>query len=356
MITRAPLFPTDAERWQAVLDNDKQADDIFVYAVKSTGIYCRPSCSSKNPSRHNAEFFENPDQAEKAGYRPCKRCTPQSVPPDEINKNKIVQACRIIEDQETPIKLEDLANRVGMSKHHFHRLFKKYVGITPKQYSDEHLGRRLKDHLAAGEPVTEAIFSSGYNSTSTYYNKQQDQLAMTPKQFKKGGEGVTIAYGIAESELGWMIVATTQGGICAIMFGDSPDSLPEELQSRFPKALLAEAGSSFDDLLYQVVRFIEKPTEAINLPLDIQGTVFQRQVWSALMDIGAGETLTYSEVAMKIGKPKSARAVATACGANTIAALIPCHRVIGKSGRLSGYRWGVKRKQKLLELERKPGK
>lgn len=346
------LYDSDNSRWQAVVDRDKCADGRFYYAVSTTGIFCRPGCSSKLPNRENVEYFETVVDAERAGYRPCKRCNPAGEIRSRILEQKIVDACRKIERSDKPITLETLAKDAGLSSYHFHRLFKKIVGVTAKAYSSSHRSRRFRTTLKSSESVTDAIFDSGYSSTSTVYTSRGDHLAMKPKEYRAGGKGITIEYGVAECSLGWIIVAATDRGICAIEFGDDPKALIPQIQQRFPAAVINQAGSGFKQVIEDVVAFVNTPVSSFNLPLDIQGTVFQQKVWNILKEIEPGKTLSYTEVAEKIGNPNAVRAVATACAANKLAVVIPCHRVISKSGKISGYRWGVERKKTLLENEK----
>lgn len=344
-------FMTDEARWNAVSENNTSADGTFYYAVITTGIYCRPSCKSKLPNRSNVEYFSTCDDAEVAGYRACKRCRPTAISKNEEVEHKIIRACRIIEESETSIKLEELAIRVNLSSYHFHRLFKKIVGVTPKQYASRHQSRRFQKNLKTSSSITDAIYSAGYGSSGSAYDKKRDQLAMKPKVYLKGANGVTITYGLAQCFLGWVIVAATHRGICAIEFGDDSDTLPEQIQARFPKAQLNKADIEFETLLKEVVDFIELPKENFQVPLDIQGTAFQQQVWEVLRKIKPGETISYSDVADLIGNPNAVRAVASACASNKLAVVIPCHRVISKTGKTGGYRWGAERKKRLLESE-----
>jgi len=344
-------FNTDDARWNAVSENRPDADGVFYYAVLTTGIYCRPSCRSKLPNRDNVEYFTASDDAEAAGYRACKRCKPTALSKAEETEQRIIRACRIIEDSETSIKLDDLATEVELSPYHFHRLFKKIVGITPKQYRSRHLSRRFQKNLRTSPSVTDAIYSSGYGSSGSAYDKKRGQLAMKPGIYRKGAEGVTIVYGLARCFLGWVIVAATDRGICAVEFGDDPEALPEQVQSRFPNSQLNKADSGFKKLINEVVDFIGSPKEIFQVPLDIQGTAFQQQVWEVLRQIKPGETMSYTDVAERLGKPHAVRAVASACASNKLAVVIPCHRVISKTGKSGGYRWGSERKKKLLELE-----
>lgn len=345
-------YITDDARWRAVVHRKQSADGYFYYGVKTTGISCRPSCSSRLPNRENVEYLVSCQEALASGYRACKKCRPSESTTEDETKLKIIKACRIIENANTVPKLIDLAKEVELSPYYFHRLFKKYVGVTPKQYASNHRSKRFSNNLKSSDSITDAFYEAGYSSSSGVYNKKQDQLAMKPKEYKAGGVGITIHYGIAESILGWLIVAATDRGICSIEFGDDPAKLPQELQDRFPKATITKAGAGFTRLIEEVVSFIKAPIENFKLPLDIQGTAFQQQVWSILRQIKPGQTMSYTEVAEKLGNPNAVRAVATACASNKLAVAIPCHRVISKSGKLSGYRWGVERKKTLLDNEK----
>lgn len=344
-------FITDDNKWKAVVDNDSSADGTFYYAVKTTGVYCRPSCTSRLPNRSNIEYFRSCVDAETAGYRACKRCKPTTNSKAQEIEEKVIQACRIIEASETNIKLDELAAQVNLSSYHFHRLFKKIVGVTPKQYALRQQSQRFQKSLNTSPSITDAIYSSGFGSSGSAYDKTQNQIAMKPKDYRSGAVGVTITYGLTCCFLGWVIVAATDLGICAIEFGDDPDELPDQVQDRFPKAQLKKAETGFDSLIKQVVDFIKAPEDTFQLPLDIQGTAFQQQVWNILRHIKPGKTLSYSEVANQIGNPRAVRAVASACASNKLAVVIPCHRVISKDGKVSGYRWGAERKKMLLESE-----
>ena len=344
-------FNSDEARWKAISENNSSADGSFYYAVMTTGIYCRPSCRSKLPNRSNVKYFATSDDAEGAGYRACKRCRPTATAKAEEIAQKIIQACRIIEESETSIKLGDLAMQVNLSPYHFHRLFKKIIGVTPKQYAWRHQSRRFQKNLKTSPSITDAIYSAGYGSSASVYDKERDQLAMKPKIYRKGADGVNIIYEIARCFLGWVIVAATDRGICAVEFADDPGSLPELVQSRFPNAQLDKADSGFKSLVEEVVAFIESPQDVFHLPLDIQGTAFQQQVWNVLRQIKPGQTVSYTEVAERMGKAGAVRAVASACASNKLAVVIPCHRVISKAGKTGGYRWGPERKKRLLQSE-----
>ena len=344
-------FSDDESRWNGIVHRDQAAEGEFYYAVKTTGVYCRPSCPSRHPKRDNVEFFDTFREAEKAGYRPCKRCRPDENSSQARLTDIIVQACRRLEEAETPIPLEQLAREAGLSRWHFHRLFKEFVGVTPKQYASARQAERFREGLETSRSVTEAIYEAGFSSSSRAYEKAGGRLAMTPSDYRKGAAGIAIRYGLAECFLGWVIVAATDKGICAILFGDDPQDLPPLVQKRFPKAELKEAGPYFSELVQQTVAFIEAPEKEFTLPLDIRGTAFQESVWNALRDIRPGATASYSEIAERLGRPKAARAVARACAANKLAVAVPCHRVMRNDGSLGGYRWGLERKQKLLQRE-----
>jgi len=345
-------YTTDDIRWKAIVAREQAADGHFYYAVKTTGVFCRPSCSSKMPNRENVEYFVNSQGAQAAGYRPCKKCKPAGTTTKEAIEQKIISACRVIENSHMVPKLADLAKGLELSPGYFHRLFKKYVGVTPKQFASNHRSRRFRESLKSGDSITEACYDAGYSSSSGVYNRNQDQLAMKPKEYRAGGAGIIIHYGVAECVLGWMIVAATTRGVCAIEFGDDPAVLPWQLQDRFPGATILKADPGFIGVLEEVVNFIKAPRDTFNIPLDIQGTAFQQQVWNILRQIEPGQTMSYTEVAEKIGNPCAVRAVAKACASNKLAVVIPCHRVIAKDGKLSGYRWGIERKKMLLENEK----
>lgn len=344
-------YRTDGARWKAVVSNDSSADGAFYYAVKTTGVYCRPSCTCRLPNRANTEYFATCAEAEAAGYRACKKCRPTETSKVEGIEQKIIHACRIIEASEESLTLDRLAMLVHLSPYHFHRLFKKIVGVTPKQYAARHQSLRFQKNLKTSPSITDAIYSAGYGSSGSAYDKKRDQLAMKPTVYRKGAAGVLITYGIAPCFLGWIIVAATDRGICAIEFGDNADMLPELIQARFPNAQFNRDDVEFKALVNDVVDFIESPEDRFQLPLDIQGTAFQQQVWEVLREIKPGETMSYTDVAARIGKPNAVRAVASACASNKLAVAIPCHRVVSKSGKTGGYRWGKERKKRLLACE-----
>ena len=347
-----PEYLTDERRWRAVAERDRGADGLFFYAVRSTGVYCRPGCSSRRPKRANVEFFDTSEAAENAGYRPCRRCRPEEASPETRRRQMVVEACRLLERAEEPLKLTDLAGKSGLSPWHFHRLFKKELGVTPKQYAASLRAKRFCGGLESGRSVTEAIYEAGYGSSSRAYENDGGRLAMTPSEYKKGAAGATIRHGSLECSLGWVLVAATDRGVCAIEFGDDAEYLAEQLGKKFPQARFEPAGPDFMDVVRAVVDFIEEPGTGIGLPLDIWGTAFQERVWAELRKIQPGETKSYAEIAQRIGNPQAARAVARACAANKLAVAVPCHRVVRGDGKPGGYRWGVERKRRLLAREK----
>jgi len=348
-----PSVPADEDLyWNAIVHRDVAAEGRFVYAVKSTGIYCRPGCPSRLPKRANVSFFALAEEAEKAGFRPCRRCRPDGVSLVEKNAAAVSKACRLIEMSETLPTLDELAVAVGISPYHFHRQFKAITGLTPKAYAKAHRANSVRQALAdANGTVTQAIYEAGFGSNSRFYETSTETLGMTPSAYRDGGAGAQIRFAVAECSLGALLVACSAKGVCAIALGEDPDALTRELQDRFPKAQLVGGDADFERVVAQVVGFVEAPGIGLNLPLDIRGTAFQQRVWQALRDIPAGQTASYADIAKRIGAPTATRAVAQACAANTIAVAIPCHRVVRTDGSLSGYRWGVERKRTLLEKE-----
>jgi AraC family transcriptional regulator of adaptative response/methylated-DNA-[protein]-cysteine methyltransferase len=344
-------FRNDDERWEAVCRRDRAADGALYYAVRTTGVYCRPSCSSRQPRRENVEFHATPAAAEAAGFRPCKRCKPTAQGLAERHAAVVAKACRLIEQAEELPSLDDLARGAGLSAFHFHRVFKSVTGVTPKAYADAHRGRRVRDELKSAGTVTEAIYGAGFNSNARFYESSDDLLGMTPSEFRDDGAGATIRFAVGECSLGSILVAATDKGVCAIQFGDDPDALVRNLQDAFSKAKLVGGDAAFEQLVAKVVGFIEAPQHGLDLPLHVRGTAFQQKVWRALRKIRPGTTASYAAIAERIGEPKAVRAVAQACGANPVAVAIPCHRVVRRDGALSGYRWGVERKRALLEKE-----
>ncbi|NYT59950.1 bifunctional DNA-binding transcriptional regulator/O6-methylguanine-DNA methyltransferase Ada [Alcaligenaceae bacterium] len=350
--TSADVYVTDDARWQAVLARDHDADTRFVYAVRTTGVYCRPSSSARLPKRENVEFFDSPAAAEKAGYRASRRIKGDQTRAAAERSAMVGQACRLIQTSPTPPSLEDLAAQAGLSPFHFHRLFKAETGLTPKAYiSADRAGRLRKELNGTNTSVTNALYRAGFNSSSRFYETSNQLLGMPARSYRSGGTGETIRFTVGQCSLGAILVAQSERGICAISLGDDPDALVRSLQDQFPKAELLGGDAGFEKLIAQVVGFIETPALGLDLPLDIRGTAFQERVWRALREIPPGSTVSYSDLAQRIGHPKAVRAVGSACGANCIAVAIPCHRVLRRDGDVSGYRWGVERKRALLKRE-----
>jgi AraC family transcriptional regulator, regulatory protein of adaptative response / methylated-DNA-[protein]-cysteine methyltransferase len=338
-------------RWIAVITRDSAADGDFYYGVKTTGVYCRPTCPSRRPRPANVDFFETRAAAEEAGFRPCKRCRPDRAALSERYAAIVAEACRLIEESEQAPDLETLARKARLSRFHFHRIFKAVTGVTPKGYAKAYRALRVRGELARAGSITEAIYDSGYNSNGRFYEIAGEVLGMTPGAYRAGGAETDIRFAVGECTLGSILVARSSRGVCAILLGDDPDVLARNLQDQFPKANLIGADATFERLVAQVVGLVEAPGAGIDLPLDVRGTAFQQRVWQALRQIPAGSTASYSDIAERIGSPGAARAVAKACASNTLAVAIPCHRVVRNDGALSGYRWGVERKRELLERE-----
>lgn len=338
-------------RWQSIVTRDTRADGSFVYSVKTTGVYCRPSCAARLARPENVSFHETGAEARAAGFRPCKRCKPEEASLAEQHRETIAAVCRMIESVEVEPSLQELADSAGLSTYHFHRLFKSITGLTPKGYASAHRSKRMRRELEKGNSVTEAIFEAGFGSSSRFYEKTNGVLGMTPTDFRQGGAKIEIRFAVAECSLGSILVAQSKRGICAILLGDDPDELARDLQDRFPNANFKGGDEEFEKLVAKVISFVETPGIGLDLPLDVRGTAFQQRVWQALRKIPVGETVSYSELAERIGSPKAVRAVAGACAANKLAVAIPCHRVVRNDGGLSGYRWGVERKRDLLKRE-----
>jgi AraC family transcriptional regulator of adaptative response/methylated-DNA-[protein]-cysteine methyltransferase len=296
-------------------------------------------------------FHLTTEHAERAGFRPCKRCQPDQPSRKDRHAAKVAQLCRYIESAEDLPNLAQLAQHAGMSAYHLHRVFKDVTGLTPKAYATAHRANRIRQELDRSKTVTQAIYSAGYGSQGRFYEKSNQLLGMTPTKYRAGGADTQMRFAIGESALGPILVAQSDRGVCAILMGDDPDQLARDLQDRFPQARLIGGDAGFEQLVAKVVGFVEAPGLGLELPLDVRGTAFQQRVWQALRDIPAGETVSYTELARRIGAPKSVRAVAQACAANALAVAIPCHRVVRSDGALSGYRWGVERKRALLERE-----
>ena len=340
-------------RWAAVIARDRNADGTFFYSVATTGVYCRPSCGARAARPENVQFHSTTADAERAGFRPCKRCRPDQVALAEQHAAEFTELCRMIENAEQAPSLDDLAKHAGLSPYYLHRIFKRITGLTPKAYAEAHRAKRVRSGLDKSGTVTDAIYDAGYNSNGRFYAQSHRVLGMTPTDYRAGGANNAIRFAIGECSLGSILVAASARGVCAILIGDDPDDLARDLQDRFPRAELIGGDAEFEQLVAKVVGFVEAPRLGLELPLDVRGTAFQERVWQALSEIPAGETASYAEIAKRIGSPKSVRAVAQACAANALAVAIPCHRVVRHDGGLSGYRWGVERKRALLAREAK---
>ncbi|HRI04153.1 MAG TPA: bifunctional DNA-binding transcriptional regulator/O6-methylguanine-DNA methyltransferase Ada [Pyrinomonadaceae bacterium] len=336
--------------WRAVEARDARFDGAFVFGVKTTGIFCRPSCSARKPKRENVLFFNETAEAEACGYRSCLRCRPTNAAEADPQVMMVVAACREIEEM-PEATLEELAGTAGLSTYHFQRTFKEIVGLSPKKYSEAIKMERFKEGIRDGSDVVTAMYDAGYGSSSRLYEKAAENLGMTPAIYKKGGKGMNINYIITDCELGKLLVARTSRGICSVTFGDSDNELREGLDSEFPNAEIAENDHDLKAAVDAIIKYLAGKNKRLVLPLDLQATAFQMQVWDFLRKIPYGETRSYSEVAAEMGDKKKVRAVAQACAKNRVALLIPCHRVIASDGKLSGYRWGIERKKKLLAAE-----
>ena len=338
-------------RWAAVAARDRRADGRFFYSVRTTGVFCRPSCAARLARPENVAFHKTAADAERAGVRPCKRCKPDEAPHSDRRAAQIADLCRYIASAEQAPTLNALAERAGMSAYHLHRVFKRVTGLTPKAYASAGRAGRVRERLESGGSVTAAIYNAGYNSNGRFYEESNQVLGMTPTEFKGGGDNTEIRFAIGECSLGAILVAQSRRGVAAISIGDEPEALVRELQDRFPRARLIGGDVGFERMVAQVVGFVEASALGLDLPLDVRGTAFQQRVWQALRDIPSGQTASYADIARRIGAPTSVRAVAQACGANALAIAIPCHRVVRSDGALSGYRWGVERKRALLQRE-----
>ena len=344
-------FSNDEARWEAVVRRDRTADGAFYYAVHTTGVYCRPSCAARLARREHVRFYMTCAEAEQAGFRACRRCRPHAPALAEQRAAMVAQACRLIEAAEETPNLEALARAAGMSRFHFHRVFKTLTGVTPKAYATAHRAQRVRDELARSATVTDAIYGAGFHSNGRFYTTSSEVLGMTPTDFRSGGDGTSMHFAVGACSLGSILVAATVKGVCAILLGDDPDALVRDLQDCFPKAQLIGADQDFEHLVARVVGFVEDPAIGLDLPLDVRGTAFQQRVWQALRAIPSGATASYTDIAARLGTPRAVRAVAQACASNTLAVAIPCHRVVRKDGALAGYRWGVERKRALLDRE-----
>ncbi|MGH8244896.1 MAG: bifunctional DNA-binding transcriptional regulator/O6-methylguanine-DNA methyltransferase Ada [Gammaproteobacteria bacterium] len=340
-------------RWASVVARDASADGRFYYSVKTTGVYCRPSCASRLARPENVRFHATREDAERAGFRPCKRCRPDQPPLSKENAARVAAICKFIEGSDPVPGLDELAKRAGISTFHFHRVFKAVTGLTPKGYAAAYRAKKIRGRLGRSDTVTDAIFDAGFSSSSRFYEKADQVLGMTPTNYRAGGANTEIRFAIGECSLGSILVARSERGVCAILMGDDPEALVRDLQNMFSRSNLIGGDSEFEKLVSKVIGFVEAPAIGLDLPLDVRGTAFQQRVWQAIRKIPPGSTASYSEIAKRIGSANSVRAVAQACAANALAVAIPCHRVVRNDGALSGYRWGVERKRALLEREAK---
>lgn len=354
---RITQFSESENYWQAVLARDTRFESTFVYAVRSTGVYCRPTCAARRPSRSQVAFYSSPEAAEQAGFRPCQRCRPSGAARQlALGKSKLVEhICREIEASldggDGPITLAVLSKRVGADPYRLQRSFKRVMGITPRQYADAQRLARLKARLRKGQDVTGALYDAGYGSSRALYERAPSRMGMTPATYRKGGLGMRIGYTIADSLLGRLLVGATERGVCAVCLGDSDKALETSLFAEYPQAEIYRDDVRLSPWVTSFLSHLRDRTPHLNLPVDVRATAFQWRVWEALRAIPYGSTRSYSDVARAIGRPRAVRAVARACATNPVAVVIPCHRVVGKDGGLHGYRWGLDRKQKLLELE-----
>ncbi|MCA6110754.1 bifunctional DNA-binding transcriptional regulator/O6-methylguanine-DNA methyltransferase Ada [Bradyrhizobium cenepequi] len=350
-----PPSMADDPRWARIVARDKTADGHLWYSVATTGVYCRPSCPSRIANPRNVQLHDSLESARATGFRPCRRCNPDGLSTESENAALIAKVCRIIEQSEEEPSLEQLAAAIRRSPSYFHRVFKAATGLTPKEYAAAHRAGKVRQGLASGNSVTEAIYDAGFNSSGRFYEKSTDMLGMTPSQYRAGGTNEEIKFAVGQTSLGAILVASSTKGVAAILLGDDPDELVRNLQDRFPKAHIIGADRDYETLVARVVGLVEAPEIGLDLPLDVRGTAFEQRVWQALQAIPVGEAVSYAEIAERIGSPKAVRAVAGACAANKLAVAIPCHRVVRKDGSLSGYAWGVERKRVLLDRESAQG-
>ena len=348
----SPMSLNEEQCWEAVCGHDAAQDGRFFYSVKTTGVYCRPGCASRRPRRENVAFYQTTAEAEAAGFRPCKRCRPNEGSPAERHLAAVERACDLIRTSESLPSLAELAAAARISPYHFHRVFKQITGATPRDWGKAHRLDRFADRLDAGENIAEAAYGAGFGGSSRAYEAAGNGLGMTPGARRNGGKGETIRYTVVSTWLGWALVAATERGVCMTALGDDRAALEADLRRRFPAAELAPADAALADWAGRIVRFITRPGDQLDLPLDIRGTAFQAQVWRALREIPVGGTASYSAIAAKLGRPKAVRAVAAACAANKLAVLVPCHRAVRTDGDLAGYRWGIERKRAILACER----
>ncbi|CAN5841467.1 bifunctional DNA-binding transcriptional regulator/O6-methylguanine-DNA methyltransferase Ada [soil metagenome] len=354
MVAVTHAFTTDEERWQALAGRNPEAERSFFYSVRTTGVFCRPTCGSRLPRRENVAFHASAADAVAAGFRLCRRCNPTGLPLASEWAEAVARACRSIEAAAAPPSTPQLARAAAMSTSHFQRIFKQVTGLTPKTYAQSVRSARVRDDLHREGTITDAVYRAGFNSSSRFYEGSSQALGMTPGAYRAGGAGLTIRYAVGESSLGAILVAATPVGVCAVLMDDDPAVLEEELRRRFPRAAIVPGDEEFAGWVAAVVGLVEDPRSRFELPVDLRGTAFQHLVWQTLRQIPPGSTASYSEIAARIGRPRAARAVAAACAANHVAVVIPCHRVVRNDDSISGYRWGVERKRELLRRESEP--
>ncbi len=342
---------TQAQAWAAVAARDGRLDGRVFYAVASTGIYCRPSCPSRRPRRSQVRFFSLAAEAERAGYRPCRRCRPRRMLPSPAEQRVELAREYLEAHAGERVTLGRLGRAVGLSPYHLQRTFKKLVGMTPKEYAEALRLRRLKRRLRKGENVTTATYASGFGSSSRLYERSDSRLGMTPAAYRRGGKGMEIRFTVVPSPLGRLLVGATERGICSVCLGEDDAKLEKALRAEYPAASIERAGEELRAWIVEITRYLAGTSDFLRLPIDVRATAFQERVWKALGEIPPGQTRSYSEVAAAIGRPRAARAVASACAANRVAVVIPCHRVVREDGSLGGYRWGIARKRRLLERE-----
>jgi AraC family transcriptional regulator of adaptative response/methylated-DNA-[protein]-cysteine methyltransferase len=354
--TNAKEYKPAAARMRALQSRDRAADGVFVYGVRSTGIYCRPSCPSRKPKPEQVVFFPLPEAAEQNGFRECRRCRPRTVNLRDPRTQAVAKVCREIESRlseanETPVTLSALSAPIGMSPHQLERAFRSVMGITPRQYADAQRMRRLKSQLKKGDNVTTALYDAGFGSSSRLYERAPSQLGMTPATYRQGGAGMRVNYTTVDSPLGRLLVAATDRGISALYLGESDAKLESALQKEYPRAEIRRDRNGMEGWVTKILAHLRGREPNLDLPTDVQATAFQRRVWEELRRIPYGTTRTYSQVARAIGQPAAIRAVARACATNPVSVVVPCHRVVRGDGSLAGYRWGVERKRALLEHE-----
>jgi len=337
-------------KWQQIMARDARQDGHFVFAVRTTGVYCRPSCPSRRPRPESVEFFSNPNDAERAGYRACLRCKPTEI---SSQTQYVTRARQLLDNAEGVLTLSALSKRVGLSPFHLQRLFKRATGLSPREYQSARRMQHVKAGLRRGDDVTTALYDAGFGSPSRLYERAPQQMGMTPGEYRRGGAGVRITFAIAPTELGRLLVAATERGLCTVRFGDNATELERDLRQEFHAASLHRDDAAMKPYLDPLLAAVRGENTTIDLPLDVRATAFQTKVWEKLRQIPRGETRSYSEIAREIGEPRAVRAVARACATNPVALAVPCHRVVRSDGELAGYRWGVERKQKLLDSERK---